>query len=135
MKFADIVLLFVGLMILIKWGYGIKPDMIEQLQSAIELLLMVSILIGVLPRLIKKLRNGDFKKFLGVMPTIGVLAVIGWKFPDADPAILEVLAIALIVLNLLTLNMVKRKLAKRWSKDSSSTPTDQINKESDKVSV
>lgn len=126
MKFADIVLLFVGLMILIKWTYGIKPDMIEQLQSAIELMLMASILIGVLPRLIKKLRNGDFKKFLGVLPTIGLLAVIGWKFPNIDPALLEVLAVVLIVLNLLTLNIVKKKLAKRWSKDSSSTPTDQI---------
>ena len=135
MKFADIVLFFVGLMILIKWGYGIKPDMIEQLQSAIELLLMASILIGVLPRQIKKLRNGDFKKFLGVMPTIGLLAVIGWKFPDVDPALLEVLAVVLLVLNLLTLNIVKKQLAKRWSKDSSSTLTDQINKESDKVNV
>lgn len=129
MKFADVVLLFVGLLILVKWVYGIKPDMIEELQSAIELLLMASILIGVLPRLIRKLRNGDFKKFLGVMPTIGILAVIGWKFPDVDPAILEVLAIVLIVLNLLTLNIVKKKLAKRWSKVSSSTPSDQINNE------
>lgn len=126
MKFADAILLVVGLLILVKWTYGIKPDQIEELQSAIELLLMASILIGVLPRLIKKLRNGDFKKFLGVMPTIGILAVIGWKFPDVDPAILEVLAIVLIVLNLLTLNIVKKKLAKRWSKVSSSTPTDQI---------
>lgn len=126
MKFADAILLVVGLLILVKWTYGIKPDKIEELQSAIELLLMASILIGVLPRLIKKLRNGDFKKFLGLMPTIGVLAVIGYKFPDVDPAILEVLAIALIVLNLLTLNIVKKKLAKRWSKVSSSTPSDQI---------
>ena len=126
MKFADVVLLVVGLMILIKWTYGIKPDMIEQLQSAIELLLMASILIGVLPRLIRKLRNGDFKKFLGVMPTIGLLAVIGWKIPDVDPALLEVLAIVLLALNLLTLNIVKKKLAKRWSKVSSSTPSDQI---------
>lgn len=126
MKFADAILLVVGVMILVKWTYGIKPDKIEELQSAIELLLMASILIGVLPRLIKKLRNGDFKKFLGLMPTIGVLAVIGYKFPDVDPAILEVLAIVLIVLNLLTLNIVKKKLAKRWSKVSSSTPSDQI---------
>lgn len=126
MKFADAILLVVGLLILVKWTYGIKPDKIEELQSAIELLLMASILIGVLPRLIKKLRNGDFKKFLGLMPTIGVLAVIGYKFPDVDPAILEVLAIVLIVLNLLTLNIVKKKLAKRWSKVSSSTQTDQI---------
>lgn len=126
MKFADAILLVVGVLILVKWTYGIKPDKIEELQSAIELLLMASILIGVLPRLIKKLRNGDFKKFLGLMPTIGVLAVIGYKFPDVDPAILEVLAIVLIVLNLLTLNIVKKKLAKRWSKVSSSTQTDQI---------
>lgn len=126
MKFADIMLLLVGLIILIKWVFGVEPDNIEELQSAIELLLMFSILIGVLPRLIKKLGNGDFKKFLGVLPTIGVLAVIGWKFPDVDPAILEVLAIALVVLNLLTLNIVKKKLAKRWSKVSSSTPSDQI---------
>ena len=126
MKFADMTLLFVGLMILIKWVFGIKPDMIEELQSAMELLLMGAILIGVLPRLIRKLRNGDFKKFLGVMPTLGLLAVIGWKFPDIDPALLEVLAVALVVLNLLTLNIVKRKLAKRWSKVSSSTPTVQI---------
>lgn len=129
MKFADAILLVVGVLILVKWTYGIKPDKIEELQSAIELLLMASILIGVLPRLIKKLRNGDFKKFLGLMPTIGVLAVIGYKFPDVDPAILEVLAIVLIVLNLLTLNIVKKKLAKRWSKVSSSTPSDQINNE------
>lgn len=126
MKFADIVLLFVGLMILIKWVYGFQPDKIEQLQSAIELMLMATILIGVLPRLIKKLRNGDFKKFLGVLPTIGLLAVIGWKFPNIDPALLEVLAVVLIVLNLLTLNIVKKQLAKRWGKVSSSTPTDQI---------
>lgn len=126
MKFADAILLVVGVLILVKWTYGIKPDKIEELQSAIELLLMASILIGVLPRLIKKLRNGDFKKFLGLMPTIGVLALIGYKFPDVDPAILEVLAIVLIVLNLLTLNIVKKKLAKRWSKVSSSTPSDQI---------
>lgn len=129
MKFADAILLVVGVLILVKWTYGIKPDMIEELQSAIELLLMASILIGVLPRLIKKLRNGDFKKFLGVMPTIGVLALIGYKFPDVDPTILEVLAIALLVLNLLTLNIVKKQLAKRWSKVSSSTQTDQINNE------
>lgn len=126
MKFADAILLVVGVLILVKWTYGIKPDKIEELQSAIELLLMASILIGVLPRLIKKLRNGDFKKFLGVMPTIGILALIGWKFPDVDPVILEVLAIVLIVLNLLTLNIVKKKLAKRWDKVSSSTLTDQI---------
>lgn len=126
MKFADIVLLFVGLMILIDWVYGFKPDKIEQLHSAVELMLMASILIGVLPRLIKKLRNGDFKKFIGVLPTIGLLAVIGWKFPNIDPAILEVLAVVLLVLNLLTLNIVKKQLAKRWGKVSSSTPTDQI---------
>lgn len=126
MKFADIILLLVGLLILINWTLGIKPDMIEQLQSAIELLLMVAILTTVLPRLIKKLGNGDFKKFLGVMPTLGILGVIAWKIPNIDPAILEVLAIALIVLNLLTLNIVKKKLAKRWSKVSSSTPTNQI---------
>lgn len=126
MKFADAILLVVGVLILVKWTYGIKPDKIEELQSAIELLLMASILIGVLPRMIKKLRNGDVKKFLGVMPTIGILALIGWKFPDVDPTILEVLAIVLIVLNLLTLNIVKKKLAKRWSKVSSSTPSDQI---------
>lgn len=79
-------------------------------------MLMCIVLIETIPRFIKKLKPGDAKKFLGVLPTIALLMVLAWKFPNIDPTLLEILATVLFVVNLLTLTIVKRKLAKYLAK-------------------
>ena len=104
-----------ALIVVIGWtvgGYSEDAD-IDTIQNGFELMVVIVVLIEIIPRFIKKLSPGDVKHFLGLLPTLAILFVISWKFPQINPETLEILAIVLMVLNLLTLRIVKRKLAKR----------------------
>ena len=85
--------------------------------------IVVCFLIGILPAWISKIGNNDIKKFLGVLPTLLILIVIGYTNPEIDPMTLEILAIVIMVLNLLTLSVVKRRFAKRFGVKSDHTET------------
>lgn len=128
MKFVDVLLLVLSFLIVLRWTVGFSDDLdLDKIQNGIELMVMCTTLLYTVPKFIKKLGNGDLKKFVGVLPTIGVLAVMSYKFPEIDPMTLEILAIVLIVVNLLSLRIVKRQIAKKLAKKG------QINKEPDKV--
>lgn len=114
MRLSNLVLLTMSLIILIKWCIGISPDAdIDTIQNGLELGVVIVVLIEIIPRFIKKLSPGDVKHFLGMFPTFLVFLVLAWKFPQINPELLEVLMVVLVVVNLLTLRIVKRKLAKR----------------------
>lgn len=114
MRLSYILFLVMGLVILIKWSVGVSPDAdIDTIQNGLELGVVIVVLIEIIPRFIKKLSPGDVKHFLGMFPTFLVCLVLAWKFPQINPELLEVLMVMLVVLNLLTLRIVKRKLAKR----------------------
>lgn len=103
-----------SLIILIKWCTGLSPDAdIDTIQNGFELMVVIIVLIEIIPKFIKKLSPGDVKHILGMFPTFLVCLVLAWKFPQIDPELLEVLMVVLVALNLLTLRIVKRKLAKR----------------------
>ena len=124
MRLSNVVLPLIALIVLIKWTMGIEPENLDNLQLAIELMLVCMVLLEIIPRFIKKLNPRDARKFIGVLPTLALLLVLSWKFPGIDPALLEVLAIILVILNLLTLSVVKKKLAKRLArkKDNCQNP-------------
>ena len=114
MRLSYLVLLLMSLIILIKWCTGLSPDAdIDTIQNGFELMVVIIVLIEIIPKFIKKLSPGDVKHILGMFPTFLVCLVLAWKFPQIDPELLEVLMVVLVALNLLTLRIVKRKLAKR----------------------
>lgn len=123
MRFQDILISLLTLIVVLSWITGFDPENIQEFQSAVELGIVVCFLIGILPALIRKIGNNDIKKFLGVLPTLLVLMAIGYTNPEIDPMTLEILAIVILVLNLLTLSVVKRWFAKRFGVKSDHTET------------
>ena len=123
MRFQDLIISLLTLIVVLSWITGIEPENIQELQSAVELAVVICFLIGILPALIKKIGNNDIKKFLGVLPTLLVLIAIGYTNPEINPMTLEILAIVILVLNLLTLSVVKRWFAKRFGVPSDHTET------------
>ena len=114
MRLSYIALLIMALMVVIGWTVGYSEDAdISTVQNGFELMVVIIVLIEIIPRFIKKLSPGDVKHFLGLFPTFLVCLVLAWKFPQINPELLEVLMVVLVVVNLLTLRVVKRKLAKR----------------------
>ena len=114
MRLSYIALLIMALMVVIGWTVGYSEDAdISAVQNGFELMVVIIVLIEIIPRFIKKLSPGDVKHFLGMFPTFLVCLVLAWKFPQINPELLEVLMVVLVVVNLLTLRIVKRKLAKR----------------------
>lgn len=123
MRFQDILISLLTLIVVLSWITGFDPENIQEFQSAVELGIVFSFLIGILPAWISKIGNNDIKKFLGVLPTLLILIVIGYTNPEIDPLTLEILAIVIMVLNLLTLSVVKRRFAKRFGVPSDHTET------------
>lgn len=123
MRFQDILISLLTLIVVLSWITGFAPENIQEFQSAVELGIVVCFLIGILPAWISKIGNNDIKKFLGVLPTLLILIAIGYTNPEIDPMTLEILAIVLMVLNLLTLSVVKRWFAKRFGVKSDHTET------------
>ena len=114
MRLSYLVLLVMSLIVSIKWIIGLSPDVdIDALQNGFEIGIIIVVLIEIIPKFIKKLSPGDVKHFLGMFPTFLVCLVLAWKFPQINPELLEVLMVVLVVVNLLTLRIVKRKIAKR----------------------
>lgn len=123
MRFQDIFISLLALIVVLTWITGFDPENIQEFQSAVELGIVFSFLIGILPAWIRKISNNDIKKFLGVLPTLLILIAIGYTNPEIDPLILEILAIVIMVLNMLTLSVVKRRFAKRFGVPSDHTET------------
>ena len=115
MKWSYLTLSIMALVIVLKWTVGFKEDAdLDTLQNGLELMVMIVVLLEIAPRLIKKIKNDDVKHILGVVPTICILGVIAYTIPDINPALLELLALALIIVNLLTLTVFKRWFAKKY---------------------
>ena len=115
LRLSDAVLPLLAILIIADWTIGFPTDAdIEQLQWAIEMMLMFIVLIEIIPRWIRKMHPGDAKKFIGVLPTVAILFIIPWQFPNLDPTLFELLAGILIVVNLLGLSIVKRRFAKKY---------------------
>lgn len=113
MRLSDITILICSIPIVIIWIFGVSEDVnLDELQTSIEVAIVLTALVSVIPRMLKKLKGDTLKHLLGLFPTLGMLAVISWKYPTIDPNILEILAIILVITNLVTLAVVKRKLAK-----------------------